>query len=143
MDRATSLEIQQWIDAPPHVVFDYLVDPSLIVRWMGVEARVDPSPQGAWEIAFDGGVRTWGEFTEIDPPRRLVFSWGCQAKDPALAPPGVGMTTDATSTVEITLIEQNQRTLLRLVHKGFHPLEPAEGGWIHLLAQLSRLFIKS
>ena len=50
-----------------------------------------------------------GEFLEIDPPRRLVFSWGWEGID--ALPPG-------QSTVEVDLIDEGGATLLRLRHNG-------------------------
>jgi uncharacterized protein YndB with AHSA1/START domain len=37
---------QIYIDAPRQVVFAFLTDPVNMVRWMGVQAELDPEPGG-------------------------------------------------------------------------------------------------
>ena len=55
------------------------------------------------------GIEARGEFVELDPPHRLVFTWGWQ--DNPVVPPG-------STTVEVTLQAIDDGTLVRLVHRG-------------------------
>jgi hypothetical protein len=55
------------------------------------------------------GVEASGEFVEVDPPRRLVFTWGW-SHDPAV-PPGA-------TRVVVTLEPENGGTRVVLRHHG-------------------------
>jgi uncharacterized protein YndB with AHSA1/START domain len=116
------------IDAAPAEVFPYLVDAELIVRWMGDWADLDPVPGGRY-AADVGGVPIRGEFVVVEPPHRLVFTWGAAGSD-VLAP--------GSSTVEIVLSPDAGGTLLELAHRDLPPEElPQHGiGWGHFLERL-------
>ncbi len=88
-------------------VFSYLVDPQKFVQWMGVEAQIDPRPGGEFRLDVDGEHIAIGRYEVVDPPHRLVFSWGWEGNRGL--PPG-------STKVEITLDPDGQGTLLRLRH---------------------------
>ena len=44
------------IDAPPEVVFEYLVDPELFVRWGATLAELDPRPGGIYRTEIIPGT---------------------------------------------------------------------------------------
>ena len=118
------------LPAPPEEVFRHLTDPAAMIRWMGQHAVLKPVPGGAFEIDING-VPVRGQYLEIDPPRRVLVSWGIAGNS--------GMPPGAT-TVEFTLTPTPVGTLLRLVHRGLSPDQaPAHAtGWQHFLARLTR-----
>src|SRR5207237_9972263 len=77
------------IDAPPTVVFEFLTDPAKMVRWMGIEAVLEPWPGGKYAVNVSGRERVSGKVLEIIPERRLVVSWGWEGGYLPL-PPGQG-----------------------------------------------------
>jgi uncharacterized protein YndB with AHSA1/START domain len=110
IDRAETdniLEVSVHIDAQPETVFPYFTDPTRYVQWMGTEADLDPVPGGAYRVRMRDGVETVGQFLEVDPPRRLVFTWGW-TQDPAV-PPG-------SSRVVVTLEPEAGGTRVVLRH---------------------------
>lgn len=116
------------VAAEPEQVFEYFVRPEMIVRWMGDYAVLDPRPGGEFTLDING-VPVRGRYLELDPPRRLLISWGHAGSD--RLPPGA-------STVEITLTEEEGGTTVRIAH---HDLpEPEERqhavGWPHFLERL-------
>lgn len=117
------------IDAAPAEVFPYLTDPELMVRWMGDWADLDPVADGRFVVDING-VPIRGHYLEIEPPHRVVFSWGAAGNQHI--PP------DAT-TVEITLRSDGDATVLELVHKQLPPDQlPQHGiGWGHFLDRLT------
>ena len=128
MEAGTSqglvLEREVRIDASPDTVFEFFTDPVKMVRWKGTEATLDPRPGGVYRVRMNDELIVVGEYVEIDPPNRLVFTWGW-AGDYASTPPG-------SSTVEITLTPVDDGTLVRLVHSGLPSAESAEAhdhGW--------------
>jgi uncharacterized protein YndB with AHSA1/START domain len=70
------LEVAVHIAASPETVFPYFTDPDRYVEWMGDRATVDPVPGGPYRVRVRGGVEAAGEFVEVDPPKRIVFTWG-------------------------------------------------------------------
>jgi uncharacterized protein YndB with AHSA1/START domain len=124
-DYATSLRI----DAPPEEVFPYLTDAGLIVRWMGQWADLQPKPGGAFVIDING-VPIRGEYVVVDPPHRVVFTWGVAGND--AFPSG-------STTVDITLTPEGDGTVLELVHRDLPEEERPkhEIGWAHFLPRLA------
>lgn len=121
---ATSVRIQ----ATPAEVFPYLTDGDLLVRWMGDWARLDPQPGGEFTVDING-IPIRGSFVEVDPPHRLVLTWGAAGSE--MLPPG-------STTVEITLRPDGDHTVLELVHRDLPPeeLERHGIGWGHFLDRL-------
>jgi uncharacterized protein YndB with AHSA1/START domain len=118
------------LPASAEEVFRYLTDPAAMIGWMGQHATLCPVPGGAFEVDING-VPVRGHYLEIDPPRRVLVSWGV-AGNPAL-PPGA-------TQVEFTLTPTSAGTRLRLVHRGLPPDQAAihDAGWQHFLARLAR-----
>lgn len=117
------------IEARPETVFAFLTDPDRMTRWKGDSAQLDPRPGGVYRVQIGQAVVV-GEFVELDPPRRVVFTWGWEGNDSV--PPG-------SSTVEVTLTPDGDDTILRLVHRDLPEEQRAEhdGGWKHFLPRLA------
>jgi uncharacterized protein YndB with AHSA1/START domain len=99
------------IGARPEDVFPYLTDPALITMWMGDWAALDPRPGGQFTVDING-VPVRGRYLTVDPPRRVVVSWGVAGSD--VMPP-------ASTTVEITLRRDGNETVLELRHTDLPP----------------------
>jgi uncharacterized protein YndB with AHSA1/START domain len=57
MQAQTSfVECQVRIAASPETVFSFFTDPSKMVRWQGIAARLDPQPNGEFFCDLDGVV---------------------------------------------------------------------------------------
>jgi len=117
------------IEAKPDEVFPYLTDAALMVRWMGDWAELVPEPGGAFILDIQG-IPVRGEYRLVEPPYRVVFSWGVAGND--VVPPGA-------TTVEITLASDGDGTLLQVVHRDVPSDEmPDYGrGWGHYLPRLA------
>lgn len=116
------------IEAAPDDVFPYLTDSELLIRWMGDWARLDATPGGDFVVDING-VPVRGRYVAVEPPHRVVFTWGAAGSD--IHPPG-------SSTVEITLRADGGGTLLELVHRDLPPDEATKHGvgWGHFLPRL-------
>ena len=95
------------IAAPPEVVFPYFTDAALAVKWIADAAYLDARPGGALAIDVRGNPAR-GEYVVVDPPRRVVFTWGIE--DRADFPPG-------SSTVEVVLRADGDETVVTLTHQ--------------------------
>lgn len=74
------------IDAAPETVWEFLVDPAKVTLWMGESVEYDPRPGGIMRLGVVSGRTALGEFVEIEPPRRLVYTLaGCRRVTPLLS----------------------------------------------------------
>jgi uncharacterized protein YndB with AHSA1/START domain len=103
---AAGVEITVRIDAPRDVVFDFLTDREKLARWLADSVRATVRPGGELLITASGGEVVSGQFIDIVPMTKVVFTWGWQSRF-ANIPPG-------STTVEITLEPDGDGTLLRL-----------------------------
>jgi hypothetical protein len=87
---------------------------ALMVRWMGRAATLDPRPGGIYRCDINGKHIARGEYREVVPFSKIVFSFGWQGGDT----PAPGQ-----STVEILLTPDGDGTHLRLRHHGLDPAE--------------------
>jgi uncharacterized protein YndB with AHSA1/START domain len=122
------------IEATPETVWEYLVDPDKVTRWMGQAAAFELEEGGLYRIEVLPGHTARGTFVDIDPPRRLVYTWGWEAGegDPPAVPAG-------SSTVEIELTAEGAGTRLSFIHRDLPDAEAAAShstGWDHYLARL-------
>jgi uncharacterized protein YndB with AHSA1/START domain len=137
MDATTetiAVERELAIDASPETVWSFLVDAEKATRWMGLTASLDPQPGGEYRVGVIPGHTASGEFVEVDPSRRLVFTWGWEP-----GPDGANAVAPGSSTIEIELIPDGRGTMLRFRHYGLPNAESAEShshGWDHYLARL-------
>lgn len=119
------LRVERWIDAPPEVVFDTLVDPDAQQElfagptgegWGLLESEIDLRVGGTWTAVLGGAEgessRLAYVFTEIDRPRRLAATLTMRYS---------GRTEN--STLSLTFEEQDGGTLLTLVQGGFETEE--------------------
>lgn len=134
-ERTADFEIEQWVDAPIEQVFAHFTVAENLVTWHGVAAEVDAQPGGAWWCRFEDGSVVRGQFVEIDPPRRLVFTWGFDV--PTTTGCLVSKTPAGSSRVEVTLHAGPNRTRVHLRHLGFVEGDSVAVGWTHFLGRLA------
>ena len=122
-----------FIDAQPEHVYRLLIDAESLMEWMAPSARSDPRPGGELTWTHQAGDSVIGQFIELVPERRVVFSFGWDRPDVEV-PAG-------STIVEIDLTPQRGGTLLRLVHRGLDGAmaEAHDGGWTNYLARLAAL----
>lgn len=131
-ETADAVEVEVRIAASPETVFDFFTDPDRMTQWMGRSAELDPRPGGGFRCEANEEAVAIGEYVELDPPRRVVFSWGWDGED-SVTPPG-------SSRVEVLLAPDGDGTHLRLIHRDLPSAESAEKhghGWRHYLDRLA------
>lgn len=109
--------------------FALITRPDRLRCWMAVAARVDLRAGGDYRWTVTPGHSAAGTFIEVDPGRRVVFTWGWE--DGGDPPPG-------ESTVTLTLTPVDGGTEVQLVHDGLTEAQAnrhAEG-WEHFLDRL-------
>ena len=119
------------IDASPETVWEFLVDPEKIRRWKGVSVSFDARIGGDYRIEVLSRNIAAGEVVELDPPRRLAYTWGWEGND--AVPPG-------STTVVYELVPEGTGTRLRLTHRDLPDEDSAAShthGWDHYLGRLA------
>jgi uncharacterized protein YndB with AHSA1/START domain len=125
------LEYEVRVAARPETVFAYFTDPAKMIQWMGTEATLDPRPGGICRINPTGALAMLGEFVEIDPPRRIVFTWGWEREMFATPP--------QSTVVEVSFTPDANGTIIHLAHRRLLPgaVRFHQAGWDHYLPRLA------
>lgn len=103
-----ALERRLRIRARRELVFRYFTDSDRWAAWWGEGSTIDPRPGGAVVIRYPNAVEAAGQVLEIEPPRRLVFTYGYVSGEP-IAP--------GASRVTIELADDPAGTRLELRHE--------------------------
>jgi uncharacterized protein YndB with AHSA1/START domain len=130
--ETTVIERQLVIAATPETVWDLLVDPEKASAWMGMKSWSEPRPGGPYRVEIIPGHVASGEYVELDPPNRLVFTWGWEQDESGVAP--------GSTTIEFELTPEGEGTRVRFVHSGLPSAKSGashEHGWDHYFERLT------
>ena len=150
--------IERIFDAPRELVWRAWTDPEWFVRWWGpamftsptVQMDLRPGGRFVWVMRDPDGhdYYTVGEYREIDPPNRLVYtdSFG-DAEGNVISPTAYGMGEDfpETTVVTVTFEDLGGRTRLRIASDQAVPgdmWEMASSGWATSLDKLAGVVTK-
>jgi uncharacterized protein YndB with AHSA1/START domain len=100
------------IQAAPQTVFRFFTENDRWASWWGTGSTIEPTSGGRVFIRHPNGIESSGEVVAVDPPRRIVFTYGFNSGNPI--PPG-------SSRVTINLEPQGAATRLDLVHEFAEP----------------------
>lgn len=137
---APSLQLKRTFKAPRQRVFQAWTEPQQMSRWSAptddfeVAAEVDLRVGGKYRIQMThkgGNVHVaYGEYREIQPPEKLVYTWGWED----------GSVTDTLVTVEFR--DLGNETEVVLTQERFANTEWRDKhneGWTGCLARLEKL----
>lgn len=142
MTGGIALELTRTLEAPAERVFRALTDPQELSSWWGPHGFT--TPEIALDLRVGQGYRFTmqppdgdpfhlsGEFLEVDPPSRLVFTFRWDEPDP----------DDRETVVTLTLTPTVGATELSLSQGRFATEERRElhrGGWTDSLEKLRAL----
>ena len=119
------------IDASPETIWPFLVDPKRHVEWCGTVAELDPRPGGTYRVLIMGQNQSSGQYVEVVPYERVVFTFGWEKEGNPITP--------GSTTVEISLQPEGTKTRVRLTHRGLPDDAVAEhtNGWEHYLSRMA------
>jgi len=149
----------QWVvidrkfNAPIETLWKMWTDPKLFKQWYGPNgmqipvAEMDVTIGGKRKICMEmnKGSHTmtmWfsGEFKEINPPTRLVYTESmCDSDGNIIAPQTMGMPAghpDVTEVI-IELTANEDQTHMKLIHIGVPAGSNGAGGWNHAFDTLA------
>ena len=134
---ALDVEVTTLIEASPATVFRFLAQPERFGEWM--EASVQLTPEVGADIRLDFADQktvVCGRLLEVEPDKRIVFTWGVEKGRQAETIP-LGSTT-----VSIDLAPEGSGTRVTLRHRGLPDEKERQDhheGWIYHLNILDRL----
>jgi uncharacterized protein YndB with AHSA1/START domain len=135
-----TLRIERTFQAPAQAVFDAWTSEEVMRRWWHAghdwettEAEVDLRVGGTLRVVMrdpqnDAEYGGGGRYTEIDPPRRLAFTW-------------IWDGTDTRQLIEIDFEEAGGATTVRFTHRDLWNEEAVrshEEGWNNCFDNLER-----
>ena len=137
-----TLHIERVLPAPRSVVFTALTEPDELAKWWGPKGFTTPSAEvdlrvgGSYRIAMQppSGDLFYlaGEFREVNPPTRLVYTFRWEDPDP----------DDRETVVTLSLVDLGESTQL-IVDQGVFATEGRralhEQGWTETLDRLQEL----
>jgi uncharacterized protein YndB with AHSA1/START domain len=144
MTEHPTLTMERTFDAPAERVFDAFTSEEVLRRWFHAghdwetpEASIDLRVGGELRLVMRNphegenyGAR--GRYTEIDPPRKLAFTW---LWDEDLERDQV------EQLIEIEFTETGGKTTMRFIHQDLWDEEEVrshEGGWTNAFDNLQR-----
>lgn len=134
MSAPGALRIERVLPASAEEVFAAWTTPDRMAGWMSpvghAEAEVELRPGGAFRVTMVGDdlhLEHTGTYLEIDPPRRLVFTWTSPYTGPE------------PSLVTVELHPHDDGTRLVLVHERLPTgvVESHRHGWGTMLERLA------
>ena len=133
---APDVRLERFLPAEPARVFAAWTEPGLMARWMSPRGRAEVSLDlrigGSLEVVMiDGTTRIEhrGTFLEVDPPRRIRFTW--LSEHTAM--------TESIVTVELTPDAGGTRLLLRHERLPATAAASHAGGWGAMVDRLRDL----
>lgn len=142
--KSASVSVSVTINAEPETVWKFLSEQDKLLAWMTFipgsptppGSKFEPRPGGEVRIIFPNGGEAKGQVVELEPMKRLVFTWGY---DPDVAKTGIA---PGACRVEVMLspTPAGDGTRVTLTHSGPMGEEIAKGheaGWRHYLTQLA------
>lgn len=136
-----TLLIERTFQAPAEAVFDAWTNEEVMRRWFHGEHAWE-TPVAEVDLRLGGNVRVvmrdpekgtdhggGGHYTEIDPPRRLAFTWTWDDEK----------AESRQTLIELDFEEADGATTVRLTHSNLRDQESVishEGGWNNCLDNL-------
>jgi len=121
--------------ASPERVWAAITDPTELSRWFGDQTRLELVPGSDGAMIWDDHGSFALRVEEVDPPRRIVWSWVHEA--------GVAFEDAPSTRVEWTVRPRDGGgTVLHLRESGFlteHHHQQNTDGWVEELAELEAL----
>ena len=135
--------IERTFEAPADLIWQMWTDPEHFKKWYGPKgftvpvADMDLRVGGKRLVCMsspDGSMKMWtvGEYTDIVPNERLVYTESPSDKDGhVVSPTAMGMPEGYPMTTEITVLleESGGRTKMTMTHAGVPAESGAGGGW--------------
>lgn len=132
----TTITISRTVAAPPERAYAAWIEPEQLATWWwphlpDTTYEVDARPGGSYRIdSPTAGIRVEGTFTEVEPARRLVYTWLWSSGRDGDVPEDV---------VEVTFEPNGTGTVVTVRHTSVEDITQggAEQGWNDVMNRLA------
>jgi uncharacterized protein YndB with AHSA1/START domain len=153
----TTLHLTRTFDAPREDVYRAWTEPERLRQWLmpstgsSPDAEIDLREGGSYRIEMrigDDVAYVGGDYLEVRPPERLVFTWTWEPVELAKASTPEGRAMGATlndtgeTRVSVEFREQGDSTEVVLTHEALRTDAVREGhelGWMNTFDQLEKV----
>ena len=100
-----SLKASCFLNRPPDIVYAHWISPETVIP-PAISLEIHAVVGGIYRIDIPGGVSMIGRFIELEPGRRLVYSWQWEGNS-------------EITNVEVKFIDHYAGTEVKITHSGF------------------------
>jgi uncharacterized protein YndB with AHSA1/START domain len=154
----TTLQVRRVFDAPREEVFRAWTEPEVLRQWLmpssgsSPDAKIDLREGGSYRIEMrigDDVAYVGGDYLEVRPPERLVFTWAfepvevAKASTPEVRAMAPSLNDTGETRVSVEFRDRGGSTEVVLTHEALRTdaiREFHEGGWTSSLDRLAELF---
>ncbi|HSF81100.1 MAG TPA: SRPBCC domain-containing protein [Anaerolineales bacterium] len=116
-----TLNFSRRINASPAEIYRAFTNSTSLREWFCDVATVDPKVGGRFYAAWNSGFYASGEYTELIPDKKVVFTW-------------YGRNEPGGTRVEVSLRPEDGKTEVELAHAGLGTTEE----WSQMVAEASK-----
>jgi len=131
--NSQSYTFEKEIAATPSLVYQAFINSTHLRQWLSDIAIMDAKPGGHIYMVWNSGFYTAGEFVELEPNKKVVFTW-------------LGRGEPAQTKVEVNIFDKGGNTRLQLKHSGVgtgeewkNVISEIQSGWPSSLENLTSL----
>lgn len=117
------LEKEIWINAPIERVFACFTEEKAMLSWHGKAVELNPVPGGIYKVEFENGTTILGEYKEVLPPHRLVYTASYE-------------TVESEISIDFFPEKGGTRLTLKQVFQPVQDISSFDGGWDYFLGLL-------
>ena len=130
-DLAGPIVFERIIDVTVDEAFALFTEPERLRRWQAISASVDLRVGGDYRLTVVPGSIAYGTYTEIEPGKRLVYTWGWKGDD---------MPLPSESRIAVDFESLGEQTKVTMTHSGLDEEAAASHtvGWNHFFERLER-----
>src|SRR5512135_1268841 len=103
--QTATLKLKRTINAPAEEAYRAFTKAMTLREWLCDFAQVEPRKGGRFYVAWNDGEYASGEYTALEPGKRVAFTW-------------LGKRDPAAGQVKVTLALTGDGTLVTVVHSG-------------------------